>query len=116
MIKTLLLLMFIIFAVAGICEFIYILKMFFFLPKKQVISFSLFVLEPHTAVKQLSFMWQKIRWHGNAFAHGIIAITDRLDTKEQLLCGEYAKEKNIFLCSSNDILQNINLQGENFNG
>ena len=115
MVKTILLLLLIVFSVTGICEFVYIIRMFFFLPKKRFDSYAFVVLEKECAVKQITFLWQKIRWNGDSFAHGIIAVTDNLDTKEIMLCREYIKNKNNCLCSLNGISKDINLQGENLN-
>ena len=100
MIKLFLLIFIIIFAVAGICEFIYILRMFFCFPNIRVQNFSLVVLKKGYAVKQLNYIWQKIRWQGDEFASGIIAITDALEEKELCDCSCFIRGKNIYLCTA----------------
>ena len=111
MVKSFLLAFLIIFAVAGICEFIYILKMLFYFPNFRVQNYSLIILNSGSAVKQLNFIWQKIRWYGDAFAAGIIAITDGIDEHELLECEKFSGGKNIILCTAAAISDCKQLQG-----
>ncbi len=105
-----------VFAVAGICEFIYILRMIFYFPNIRVQNFSLIVLKKGYAVKQLNYIWQKIRWHGDEFAFGIIAVTDALETKELCDCNRFVKDKNIILCTAETLSLCGQLQGSYLNG
>ncbi|MBQ8741687.1 MAG: hypothetical protein IJY79_09100 [Clostridia bacterium] len=111
MVKSFLLIFLIIFAVAGICEFIYILRMLFYFPSTFVQNYSLVILKKGYAVKQLNYIWQKIRWHGEEFSLGIIAITDCIETKEFLDCNNFIKGKNITLCTSSSLSECQQLQG-----
>lgn len=111
MVKSLLLLFLIVFAVAGVCEFIYILRLFFYFPNTRVQNYSLIVLKKGYAVKQLNYIWQKIRWHGEEFAMGIIAITDGIETKEFLDCRKFINGKNIMLCTVSSLSECQLLQG-----
>ena len=115
MVKTLLLLAVVIFAVSGICEFIYSLKMLLHFPGKRFKSYTFVTLENGYAVRQLEFLWQKIRWQGDSFSNGIIAACDTLETSEILSCKEYIKNKNIVLCAQNEISEYLELQGVYFN-
>ena len=101
--------------VAGICEFVFLFKMLFYFPGKRFNTYTLVVLESGYAVRQLEFLWQKIRWQGNSYSNGIIAVCDQLETKEILSCKEYMKNKNIILCSQSEIPNFTNLQGELLN-
>lgn len=92
-----LLTVFLLFAVTGICEFVYILKMMFYFPKTRVRHYSLVILKNGSAVKQLNYIWQKIKWHGDSFALGIIAVTDDIDETEYFECKKFVEEKNIIL-------------------
>lgn len=116
MVKTILLTLLAVFAISGICELLYIVRMLFFMPKKRFNSYMFVVLQSENALKQLNFIWQKILWHGDIYANGIIAVADNLSADEKKQCSEYINGKNIFLCSINDIPNNINLQGEILNG
>ncbi len=112
MVKTFLLLSFLIFSIVGMCDFIYVLRMLFLYPNTYTKNYSLIFLKKGIALRQLNFIWQKIRWNGNAFAVGIIAIIDDLESEEILLCEKFKKDKNIILCSADSaICQNV-LQGE----
>lgn len=111
MVKSFLLVFLIIFAVAGICEFIYILRMLFYFPNTRVQNYSLVVLKKGYALKQLNYIWQKIKWHGEEFALGIIAITDGIEAKEFLDCNNFIKEKNIILCTASSLSECQQLQG-----
>lgn len=111
MVKSFLLIFLIIFAVAGICEFIYIIKMFFYFPKTRVKNYSLIVLKKGYAVRQLNYIWQKLKWHGESFAVAIIAVTDNIESKELLDCNNFVKGKNIILCTATSIKESVQLQG-----
>ena len=110
-VKSFLLIFLIIFAVAGICEFVYIIKMFFYFPNIRVKNYSLVVLKRGYEVKQLNYIWQKVRWHGDAFACGIIAVTDDIEIKEFLDCNIFIRDKNIILCTVESISMCEQLQG-----
>ena len=107
MVKTVLLIVLLLFAISGICEFIYLLRMLLFFPGKQFDNYILVELQPNFSVKQLNFLWQKIRWHGNAYACGIIATTDKLSTGEIKKCNSFIKNKSIILCEFNQICKEI---------
>lgn len=103
MVKAFLLVFLILFAVVGICELIYILKMFLFFPGFRVKNYSLIVLKSGSALKQMDYIWQKNKWYGDSYASGVIALTDNIKEKELLECSQYVREKNIVLCSATSI-------------
>ncbi len=111
MVKSFLLIFLIIFAVAGICEFVYILKMFLYFPNVRLQNYSLIVLKKGYAIKQINYIWQKIKWHGEDFSIGIIAITDNIETKEILDCKNFINDKNIILCTAASLSECLQLQG-----
>lgn len=111
MVKLFLIIFLIFFAVTGICEFINIVRMFFYFPNIRFQNFSLVVLKKGYAVKQLNYIWQKIRWQGDEFASGIIAITDVLEEKELYDCSCFIRGKNICLCTAAKISSCDQLQG-----
>ncbi len=112
MVKTVLLILLLIFAVSGLCEFIYIVKMMFYFPGKRVKTYTFVQLESGYALRQLEYLWQKIRWNGDSYSNGIIAINENLETKEIISCAEYIKGKNIILCSKKQITEYIDFAGE----
>lgn len=80
-------------------------------------NYSIVILKKNFAIKQLNFFWQKIKWHGNNFAYGIIAVTDAIDDDEIFACRDFIVNKNIFLCSLNSLSHcPLILQGESLNG
>ncbi len=116
MVKSLLLVFLLLFAVGGICELIYFLRMLFYYPNLRVNNYSVIVLKSGNAVRQLNYIWQKFRWYGEDFSRGIIAIVDNLDTIELLNCNKFANEKNIVLCTSSSLTECEVLQKELLNG
>ena len=115
MVKTILLLLLLIFAVAGICEFVFLIKMLFYFPGKRFKTYTFLQLEQGYAIRQLEYFWQKILWNGEGYSSGILAITDNLQEKELLNCAGYIKNKNIILCKKNELLGYLELQGDLFN-
>ena len=90
---------FCVFCIAGICEFFYLIRLLFYFPKTRTKCYSLIVLKENFALKQLNFIWQKIKWQGEDFADGIVALTDNLKADELLICKKFVINKNIILCT-----------------
>ena len=99
MIKSFLIICFLIFTVIGICEFIYLLRKLLFYPGIHTCNYSIIILKRCFAVNQLKFFWQKYKWQGNEFAKEIIARTDDIHNDELEACKQYIIGKNIILCS-----------------
>ncbi len=112
-VKSILIILLTVLVVLGICELLYILKMIFFYPGVRLNNYALVVLKSNFAVKQLNYIWQKIKWLGDSYAVGIIAISDNLDENEILNCIDFICGKNIVLCSSNLLTKCKYLQGDN---
>lgn len=102
MINLVLISFLLLFVVLGICDLIYIIRLLFYFPKTLTPSYSFIVLKKGFAFGQLNFIWQKIKWYGDEFAVGIIAITDQLDENELLKCKRFVADKNILLLSINE--------------
>ena len=111
MVKLLLLLFLIIFAVAGVCDFIYILRMLFFCPFVRVQNYLFIVLKKGNALKQLNYMWQKIKWYGDEMAIGIIAIIDDIENDELIDCNKFVDKKNIVLCNNDSLSEIVRILG-----
>lgn len=116
MVTTILFVVLLVFAILGITEFFYILNMMFYYPKTRTTSYAFIVLKNQHALKQLEFLWQKNKWQGDAFAIGIIAITDNLQENELSECMEFIIDKNIILCKASEFSKSGLLQGELSNG
>lgn len=94
---------FCVFCIAGICEFFYLIRLLFYFPKTRTKCYSFIVLKENFALKQLNFIWQKIKWQGEDFADGIIALTDNIKADELLNCKKFVTNKNIILCTSDSL-------------
>ncbi len=77
--------------------------MLIYYPKVKISNYLIVTLKKGFAVNQLDFLWQKIKWHGDSFANGIIAVLDDLDDYEIFACNEFAKNKRIALCFKNSL-------------
>ncbi len=103
MIKSILLVFLLFFAVVGICEFIYIIRSAVSYPSKRFRNYVFVVLESGHAIEQLKFLWLKIRWQGDEFASGIVAVSDFLQPEEISFCNDFKLEKNILVCKTEDL-------------
>ena len=110
MVEMLLLCVFCLFCIAGICEFLYLIRLLFYFPKIRTKCYSFIVLKENYAVKQLNFIWQKIKWQGEDFAYVIIALTDNIKSEELLNCEKFITDKNIILCTSDSLSKYTYLQ------
>ncbi len=97
MVNLVLISLLLIFSVLGICDLIYVIRMFFYYPNMRIQSYSFLILKKGYAIKQLNFIWQKIKWHGDEFSIGIIAVTDKLEDDELQECKRFSDDKNILL-------------------
>ena len=112
MIKAILFILLFLVVVLGLCEILYILRMFFYFPGIRNNYYLIINLKHNYALKQLNFIWQKIKWYGVDFASGIIAITDNLEQSEIVRCNDFIVGKNIVLCESKTLSQCKYLQGD----
>lgn len=110
-VESLLLFVLLLFSVCGICEVVYIFSLLFSHPKIRTENYSFFVLRSGYAIKQLNYIWQKIKWDGDKFAVGIIAICDDIDDDELLECKNFSKNKNIILCTTRSFSKLICIKG-----
>lgn len=103
MVKSILLTILVFFAVWGICELIYRCKILVYHPDEKFKTYIFVLLKSRCALEQLRYLWEKIRWCGDEFTNGIIAITDEINEEELKSCEEFNCDKNIILCSSEDL-------------
>ncbi len=111
MVKALLLTFFVFFAVVGICEILYIIKMLFYYPGTRFSSYIIIVLKKGNSIKQLNYLWQKLKWHGDSYASGIIAVCDYIDNEERHNCVKFIEGKNIKLCDYNSVFECMQFKG-----
>ena len=109
MVELLLLGLLAVFTIAGICEFVYLIRLMFYFPYVKTNSYSLVVLKEDYAVRQLNFLWQKLKWQGEDYASGIIAITDNLGYDELIDCSKFIVNKNIILSSIDSLTKDTYL-------
>ena len=105
MVKSFLMFFIFVLAIIGICELVYILRMLLFCPNIRVQSNSMIILKKGYAIKQLNYIWQKIKWYGDDFAVSVIALTDDIDYDERLDCINFINGKKIILCTKDTISQ-----------
>lgn len=93
--KTFLLLVFLIFAVFGLSEFLHILKLFIIFPKRRLYSHLVVNLQNKTAEKQLLYICEQYKWHGKSFADFIVLGVGELDTQTYNKCKSIANRYGI---------------------
>ena len=116
MIKSVLFGLFIVLAVLGLCEIFYFFKMLFYYPGFKCDKCVIVVLRQKYALRQLNYIWQKIKWQGDDFANVVIGIIDYIDSEELTSCNDYSYQKNIILCDLNSLACCKCLQGDYLNG
>lgn len=96
-VKALLLIFLLLFTVLGLCDVIFTVKLFFYYPGIRTSNYTIIYLNNKYALKQLNFVWQKIKWYGDEYACGIIAITNSLNEQVISQCRKFVIDKNITL-------------------
>ena len=92
--------------ISGVCECVYLIRLLLYYPKTKTKCYSLVILKRHYAVKQLNFIWQKIKLHGEDFASGIFAVIDELEDDEILECKSFIGNKKIVLSDFDSLFNN----------
>ena len=98
MIKTAFFIITVILAVSGICEFIHTIVSFFKRPECGQRAVNVIRLKNGNAVRQLDYAFDQLRWHGDAFACHIIALSSDIEDAELEECRRFAAELPITLC------------------
>ena len=110
MVKGILTVLIILFAVSGLCEFIHSVRLFFILPEKERSSLCVIRLQQGKAVQQLRFVLHQSHWLGSLYADKVVAISDGIESEELDVCKNLIESSDIVLCSSETfeyIVENI---------
>lgn len=103
MIKAVLFAFLIVFAVSGICDFLFFLKIIICYPEKDFSNYVVTVLKKGTALTQLGLLSERLNWYGKGYADRIFAVVSNLDEDEINECREYVRSSNIILCGRDEI-------------
>ncbi len=97
MVKGFLMATLLVLAVAGICEIIHLIRLYFASDGKKNINYALVFLRNGRALYQLQYMYEQLLWQGNGYADTIIGVDYDLSEDERKLCYEYSRKKNIII-------------------
>lgn len=103
MIEAVFLVIAVIFAALGLCDFLHILKTVRLFPGIKTLSYCIIALREGYAQNQLRFFASKHRWYGNEYCDKIIAVTDDLEATELASCERYCYGTGIYLCRLGEI-------------
>lgn len=103
MIKALLIAFLIIFALSGICDFLFFLKIVICYPDKKFSNDVVTVLKKGSALTQLGILTERLNWYGKCYADRIFAVVSDLDENEINECRGNIKNQNVILCTWDDI-------------
>ncbi|MBQ8203296.1 MAG: hypothetical protein IJZ75_03350 [Clostridia bacterium] len=84
-------------AVAGICEVIHLIRLYFVSDGKKMPTYSLVFLRQGRAINQLRYEYEQRLWQGGTYAETVIAVDKELDEDERKLCYEFARKKDIII-------------------
>ncbi len=98
MIKSVLIVVCVLLAVSGLCEFIHTIRVAFCIPKKGRRGVMVVWLKPGICTQQIRFVSQQIEWYGSAYADHIIAVTSEVGDEELTECRALTENTDIILC------------------
>lgn len=93
--KTVLILVCIVFAVFGLGEFLHILKLFAIFPHRKLWAHLVVNLQNETAEKQTLYVCEQYIWHGENFADFIVLNADNLSRENYERCKNIADKYGI---------------------
>lgn len=100
MIKAFLLVVLFVFAILGLTNFIYSVKMKILSPKKKADTYTVIFLERGMAAEQISYAVSQHIWFGEEFSKYIIACGDGLEEEEKEQCRKFTENYNVIFCSN----------------
>lgn len=106
LIKTVLLVCLVVLAVSGICEIIHSVRLILIRPSRRSGAVCVIWLKKGSAVSQLRFVCEQLRWWGKDFAEHIIAVSSDISGEELETCMKTAAESLVTLCPS-DVLESV---------
>ncbi len=95
MIKTVLIIFLVIFAILGFAEFLHSINLRLFSVKNP--GGILVVLKEASAFEQLQFAYSQMCWYGSMYGDVIIAVIDDLSAETLEKCNNYARGRRIVL-------------------
>ncbi len=99
MIKIVLMTVVILLAIAGLCELLHSIRLFFVLPERRYYNYSVIHLKCGKAVRQLRSAVIQQKWLGVCYSEYVVAVYDATLTDNELeICREVAKSANAVLC------------------
>lgn len=107
MVESILLVLALLFAISGLCEFIFFVLALIFLPDIKFKTVSVVRLKPECYVQQIKFLRLKYRWYGHAFANKIVFLLDDL-SKEQKQISEYFSDSAFYFVYIEDLADLLN--------
>ena len=97
MVKSIIIIVLFLFAISGICDFLFFLRKIIFTPKSKIKCYSVVFLTKDFALDELKYFWEKMRWYGGDFATMVIAFGDHLKAEEFEKCKKFCTGKSIIL-------------------
>ena len=99
MIKAILLTAVALLAIAGLCEFLHSLRIFFILPERPYHNFGIVFLKNNKAVRQLKFAVEQRKWMGVHYCEHIVAVyDDGLEYSQLEMCRDMAGKNDVLIC------------------
>lgn len=108
MIETIFLMLLVVFACLGICDFIHMIVSAVLTPKVKTKKYSIVSLKSGFAAEQLRYFYDKINWYGGDFCDEVICLVDDLSDLETSACECYCYKGNIHLCRLDNLIAQIN--------
>lgn len=102
----------IVFAILGISDFIFFLKLSFWSPKKSNCDYILITLDKYDYKLQIYSALQKKNWYGDAYCNSIIAVTKNLNENEIEELKKSYRSNDIIFCNDLKTFDSILPYGE----
>ena len=97
MVKGILISLLFLLAVAGICEIIHLIRLYFVSDNIKNVNYTVVFLRKKRALNQLRYLYEQLLWQGDTYADTIIAIDRGLDEDERKACFEFSLKKDIII-------------------
>ncbi|MBO5089397.1 MAG: hypothetical protein J6C27_00585 [Clostridia bacterium] len=93
--KLLLFLVFLLLSLFGLCEFLHLIRLIMIFPKRKMNATLVVVLKEETAIRQMMFAGEQLKWLGSKYADRIIIVAENLSADTVLECEQLASKYNL---------------------
>lgn len=86
---------FLVLFIFGLCEFLHWIYLIFIFPKRKMNSTMVVMLDKETAIRQIIFAGEQLRWLGDKYAERVLIVAENFSNELLFECEELSHKYNL---------------------